>query len=206
MLIITGSGRSGTSFLAEYCRQIGYNPGGVWLPKEINAGMENPRVVAINETIVHKINNSQNIYDDTLKYNIITIPNQVVKDPRFLGCHGQVIEVWHHYRKDIKVLLLERNPSEVAKSFKLHPDHFIEQCVLDEEELAKRVAKGVQEFKDKLTQLSIEYRTIQFPGFLNEFEKVYDLLNGFGELETSVIRAKHRWNCLVDFKKVRASV
>lgn len=205
MLIITGSGRSGTSFLAEYCRRIGYSPGGYWLPKDINAGMEHPFVVEINEKIVQRIRNNQPITDDIFKYSILSISNKVIKDPRFLGCSGQVIEVWRRFRQDFNVILLQRDAKAVAKSFKMHPDHFTEQCCLPEEELANRVQKGVDEFVSKLETLNIPFQIFTFPCFLEQFEEIYQCLNQFGNLPVSKIRARTCWNNLVDMRKVRAA-
>lgn len=39
MIVITGPGRGGTSFLAGLYRELGFDPGGAWNP-EVNAGLE----------------------------------------------------------------------------------------------------------------------------------------------------------------------
>lgn len=50
MIIITGPGRSGTSFLAKLYQELGFDPGGRWEPYH-NAGLEHPQVVALNNRI-----------------------------------------------------------------------------------------------------------------------------------------------------------
>lgn len=50
MIVITGVGRSGTSFLAQLYRELGFDPGGRWLPA-MNAGFEDDAVVEANELV-----------------------------------------------------------------------------------------------------------------------------------------------------------
>lgn len=50
MIIITGLGRSGTSVIARLYQELGFDLGGIWDPK-INAGLESPDVVAVNDAI-----------------------------------------------------------------------------------------------------------------------------------------------------------
>lgn len=51
MIIVTGPGRSGTSFLARVYRELGYDPGGRWLGEK-NAGLEADDVVRLNHDII----------------------------------------------------------------------------------------------------------------------------------------------------------
>ena len=50
MIVITGPGRSGTSFLADLYRKLKFDPGGGW-DKNIRAGLEAADVVEINQQI-----------------------------------------------------------------------------------------------------------------------------------------------------------
>jgi len=50
MIIITGPGRSGTSIIAQLYQELGFDPGGTWDPK-VNAGLESPDIVAVNDAI-----------------------------------------------------------------------------------------------------------------------------------------------------------
>lgn len=54
MIVITGVGRSGTSFLAQLYRELGFDPGGRWLPA-MNAGYEDDEVVGANELVAHDL-------------------------------------------------------------------------------------------------------------------------------------------------------
>jgi hypothetical protein len=47
VIIVTGPGRAGTSFLAMLYRELGFNPGGKWNP-DVNAGLEAKRFADLN--------------------------------------------------------------------------------------------------------------------------------------------------------------
>jgi hypothetical protein len=54
VIIITGSGRSGTSFLAKLYIELGVDIGGQWYP-EISAGFEREVIVSINKAIMRDL-------------------------------------------------------------------------------------------------------------------------------------------------------
>lgn len=54
MIVVTGPGRSGTSFVARLYRDLGFDPGGVW-SEQVNAGLEAPDIVAANEEIIQEL-------------------------------------------------------------------------------------------------------------------------------------------------------
>lgn len=54
MIVITGPGRSGTSFLAQAYKNAGLDPGGRWDPT-VRAGLEDPSVARLNRTICNEL-------------------------------------------------------------------------------------------------------------------------------------------------------
>ena len=54
MIVITGPGRSGTSLIAQIYRELGFDPGGVWIP-EYNAGYEDHDIVTANSGIIRDL-------------------------------------------------------------------------------------------------------------------------------------------------------
>jgi hypothetical protein len=54
VIIVTGLGRSGTSFLALVYRELGFDPGGEWYD-DMNAGMEAKPVVDLNSRIIREL-------------------------------------------------------------------------------------------------------------------------------------------------------
>ena len=54
MIVITGPGRSGTSFLARLYRELGFDPGGRWEPA-VTAGLEAGDVVQMNLALAEEL-------------------------------------------------------------------------------------------------------------------------------------------------------
>lgn len=54
MIIITGPGRSGTTFLAMLYRELGFDPGGRWNPR-FNAGMESKEFQRLNNHLAEAL-------------------------------------------------------------------------------------------------------------------------------------------------------
>lgn len=54
MIVITGPGRSGTSFLASLYKELGFDPGGEWVPS-INAGLEDHAFRQVNTEIACRL-------------------------------------------------------------------------------------------------------------------------------------------------------
>ena len=57
IFVITGPGRSGTSFLASLYKALGFDPGGGWRPQE-NAGLEDSAFVRANERLLAALGTS----------------------------------------------------------------------------------------------------------------------------------------------------
>jgi hypothetical protein len=55
MIVVTGVGRSGTSMIAALYEELGFDTGGRWV-ESINAGLEDARVVEMNETLMAELN------------------------------------------------------------------------------------------------------------------------------------------------------
>jgi hypothetical protein len=54
MIIVTGPGRSGTTFVANLYRELGFDPGGEWVD-ETNSGLEAQDVFAINVLLLRDL-------------------------------------------------------------------------------------------------------------------------------------------------------
>lgn len=55
MIVVTGPGRTGTSFLAKLYEGLGFDPGGEWYPS-VNAGMEARGFVECNMAVAEQLN------------------------------------------------------------------------------------------------------------------------------------------------------
>src|SRR4051794_29269291 len=54
MIVITGPGRSGTSVLAQVYKELGFDPGGVWIERT-SAGLEDPRFYSLNNRLAAQL-------------------------------------------------------------------------------------------------------------------------------------------------------
>ena len=81
MYIITGFGRSGTSFIAEIFKECGYNMGHLYNDK-IKAGWELHEIVSINKSIL----TGDYWGEEDIQNQMRTLSNEVkvVKDPKFI--------------------------------------------------------------------------------------------------------------------------
>src|SRR5438105_3051486 len=54
MIVTTGTGGRGTSFVAALYRELGFDPGGVW-NTAVDAGLEHPEVVRVNRQMIEDL-------------------------------------------------------------------------------------------------------------------------------------------------------
>ena len=54
MIVVTGPGRAGTSFLAKLYRELGFDPGGEWY-SDVNAGLERIEFLQLNRTVAEEL-------------------------------------------------------------------------------------------------------------------------------------------------------
>jgi hypothetical protein len=87
MIIVTGLGRSGTSFTAKVLSEAGARFMGEWFDENIKAGMEYPKVAAINNLL--RTGGAYSIDEAISKLGMPEIKSElsegvIVKDPKFV--------------------------------------------------------------------------------------------------------------------------
>ena len=115
MLIITGSGRCGTSFMAKMAKGLGMSMGIDW-NDEIDAGLERPGISRLNEAISERlklVDHSIVVREFAQQIRAVTWP--CIKDPRFISLPG-VLQVWLDARQDLEFVLIYRSPMATARS------------------------------------------------------------------------------------------
>jgi hypothetical protein len=60
VIVITGPGRSGSSFLASLYKELGFDPGGGWRPQE-NSGLEDSAFVRANDALMADLGTSSGL-------------------------------------------------------------------------------------------------------------------------------------------------
>lgn len=174
MIIVTTVGRSGSSALMEYLKQVS-NAGDLVWNKYYEAGNENPLTVRINSEFRKRALERQPLRDFKLYTEIENFNLEVIKDPQFLVI-PEIIEHWWYVRKDIKVILLEREPEKIVSSLKRKP--IMNSPVFRNH--TDMIISHMARFKKILTVNDIPYATFTFPDFIDQYEQVSEKLSEWG--------------------------
>jgi len=197
MLIITGPGRSGTSVLALFCKNMGYDPGGEWYDA-VDAGLENERVVKINDALRRDARETGGV-EQSLRMHAEEMRNlrvAVVKDPRFT-LHPAVLCAWRSVRDDISVLITYRTPEDCVASHQRRADYVMERRGKQADDIRRQMADSIE----NLLRLEIPFEMLLFPDFLGQFNRVCSHLRSLG-LDLDPERAHRVWSDVVDRDKV----
>lgn len=193
MLIITGTGRCGTSVLAEFCRRCGYETGGSWSERR-NAGREHLTVVSVNERLHSMLCKEEAVDLENCAAAVRSIKAAVIKDPRFLW-HPQIIWYWRKWRPNLRVLLLCRHFEDVVSSGVQYLDPHYSRSADDHR-------NHFAEFVLMLVEHAIPFQCLAFPAFLRQFDRVYTALTGFGQLRIDRNEGRALWDDVIDLNKV----
>lgn len=130
MHVVTGSGRSGTSFVSQILSELGAEfLGNLDWDKESRAGLENKEIVDINKLMfsINQLNHPHaidwltpkqkdhclNVLTPMIEYIDIKFDAKWIKDPLFT----KTLDVWHSGGLKIETLVIcTRNPWDMASS------------------------------------------------------------------------------------------
>ena len=189
MIVITGPGRSGTSFLADLYRNLGFDPGGGW-DKKIRAGREQHEIVEVNSKIYSAFNAPDNPPPienfGAQRWDLVgeladefgpvlrdlASRFDVVKDPRFCW----TLRVWLEAKAQVDhVVLSMRRLDEVQASAKLAgmaAKRTTEEANQARSDLVYRVGSLITTVAD----YDVAHTTLWFPDYLSDPDAVYDKL------------------------------
>ena len=195
VLIITGTGRCGTSALAGFLKKASPNESHKeklgWNNK-ILGGYENDEVVNINRDIMNDIN----VSDEKIKQ----VDYKWAKDPRFT--FDNVLNTWLNVRKDLKFLLVFRNINNTMKGFRRHPYHFKRIATFTDKELKCEIEKRLSNFFSAMIEYNVEYKCLHFPEYINNYDGAIRILNDFGQLNIDEEKGRKVWQDHMDINKV----
>lgn len=204
MIVITGLGRCGTSFLARIFKESGFGMGRVeWYP-ELKAGMEWPPAYSISRDIYtdHLVTGQKvgsdgkrrdvcdgeipldrqdycpyywhgdiSLREKMLSLDRDTPPERnegiidVIKDPR-ITWHPKIIRSWWEARKDLKLIILHRNPEHIITS---REDSGENKTDFQDPKRGKDLIQFKEDFCDFFTEvlrLGIPYTILFYPNFI----------------------------------------
>ncbi len=199
MLIITGPGRSGTSLLALFCKEMGFDPGGTW-HEFVDAGLEYPPVVRINTALQKDIAETGNTNASIAEQAqaITSLDFAVVKDPRFTY-HPLIIRAWASLRDDLSVLVTYRRPEHAIASRERKAKDLMRG--LDKNRSGDNVRQELADTLEVLLDMQIPHRMILFPQMLDRYNEVYNAFNDLG-LPFDKEHGKEVWSRIIRPDKV----
>ena len=209
MLIITGTQRCGTSFMANFCKACGYDLGTEFWHEEINGGLESPDICRFFR---------QNLGDPTFPFSDFdqSISEQErsriprfdfeVQKFSFLMMNPKFINIWHALRgTQDKLLILMREAESVYESKRSSQDRKA-RFNGDSGLLHQSPSEIKQNWYDsfcRILDLGFQYRILKFPNFLDKGNEVQALLRCWGNLiEVPDPGSLELWNSLVDKGKI----
>lgn len=190
MIVITGFGRTGTSFFASWLRELGLIEYPHGYTPEVNAGIEPLDIAELNNKLVRK--------EPVAVEEIKKFSYPVIKDPRFL--YEDVLDAWLSVRKDLRFLVLHRDLSDIRASRKAFQDTLKgspDSYLLTEEQLATQLGK----FMHLCIKNNLQVEYLYYPDFLDNYREAYEKLGNLG-LYVSFDQGRDAWNMLVDKSKI----
>jgi hypothetical protein len=196
VIVITGSGRSGTSALGLLYKELGFDPGGNWIP-EYRAGLEhgdfwkfnNKLAAELGATMLHPPKKLRDVpvgagksrvrlaqwdrlpevveaHGDTMRR--LAAENPVVKDPRFLF----TLPVWLAAGAAIEHVVITFRPmSDVVASRQAAG-----QTEFTEVELRNSLTYGLGIITESVLATGQSHSFIRFPDFLTDLDGLYAAL------------------------------
>lgn len=190
MIVITGPGRSGTSFLADLYRKLKFDPGGGW-DKNIRAGLEEAEIVEVNTQICKELRapvgpppkpalgeQRWDLVGELAerygpKLHELAARREVVKDPRFVWS----LRVWLEAKVPIEhVVLTFRRVDDVIGSAQYagmgQPKENVEQVNQSRSTIIFRMGSVLT----AVHEYDTPYSLLWFPDYLSDPEALYEAL------------------------------
>jgi hypothetical protein len=193
MLIITGTGRSGTTAIAQWLDELGLLPNkGEYIPQHFS-GLEPADVSRVNAAIW--LGNDAPMQSlPAQEHAIRAFEYTVLKDDKFF--YGNVLDTWLSVRKDIKFLISIRNFHKVEKSRRAAGQ-------LNKIRTPEQLNSDFGKFLSRVILNKLPYEIICFPDFLDTYEEVYDKVMALSpELNIDKEEGRKAWNKVIDKTKV----
>lgn len=221
MLVITGLGRCGTSFLASVLMAMNYKTGkNINWHKSVNAGYELSTVHSMNHDLFQQVRQTGEIdlnkicigdywgkggYGYTYKEAMAKFnddpkqgPIHFIKDPRFMW-HPEIIKAWWRVRKDLRYIVLHRDFEDVRQSRARLPIQYD-----DPARGSKSVTPFKEDFADCITmmlKLKIPFEIQMFPDYLYDAKPLFKSIRTLG-LQTCHLEGNKLVQEMRDLNKV----
>jgi len=163
MLVITGTGRSGTTALALWLKELNLLPYEGEYIEQFFSGLEPREVKRVNSAIW--LGNDAPMQSIPAQESaILDVDYSVIKDPMFF--YGNVLDTWISVRKDLKFLIAIRKFSIVEKS-RLNVGQ------INQARNAQELQSDFGKFLSTIIFNKLPYEIICFPDFLDSYKEVH---------------------------------
>lgn len=164
MLVITGTGRSGTTALAQWLQELNLLPYEGEYVAQFYSGLEPRDVKRVNSAIwLGNDAPMQSIPAQAAAIRDFDYP--IVKDPMFF--YGNVLDTWLSVRKDLKFLVSIRKFANVEKSRRSVGQ-------INQARNPQELQSDFGKFLSTVVFNKLPYEIICFPDFLDSYEEVHE--------------------------------
>lgn len=194
MLCVTGTGRCGTSLVAQFCKTMGYDPGGGWRD-DVNAGLENPQSVQWSHQIHEAV--SAGLLPEFLAATgdaMRAFDRPVIKDPRFVSL-PHTLDVWLSVRQDLRFLMLYRDEEKAVESSRQYLKWH--GCGLPFDRHVANTREAVKRFLYRAVRAKLPLRVLYFPEVLDDYDSLHEALTSFGGLAIDKEAGREAWSGMV---------
>jgi hypothetical protein len=193
MLVITGTGRSGTSIIAAWLKKCGVlDYESEWIP-QFNSGYDTPDVSRLNSAIW--LGNDPQLQSIPAQTTAIKgFKYDIVKDPKFF--YGNVLNTWLSVRNDMTFLICLRKFNAVHKS----------RLNLSQLNMARKpeeLENDLGRFISQLVFNEIPFEFVTFPEFTESYDEVYAKVKKLHpEIDINIDTGRKIWDELIDKSKL----
>jgi len=191
MLVITGTGRSGTSAIAKWLDECGVLPyESEWIPR-LNSGYE-PKDVSRLNSAIWLGNDAPLQHLPTIEKMIKGFEYSVIKDHMFF--YGKVLDTWLSIRQDLTFLICLRKFAHVESSRR-------KANQLNQIKTPEELNSCFGAFLSMLIFKGIKYEIVCYPNFIEEHKTVYNFIN---KLDSKILKnvsepkSKKIWDSVMD--------
>ena len=202
MLLITGTQRSGTSFVTNFFKQSGYDVGSDFWHEDINGGLEHLQICSFFRRYLgdstFPFSDMPFVFDTNLDDRGIFRISEKVGKFSFLMMLPTLVYIWHKFRGVQDTFLVLKRPHDHVVQSKKRVGRFGSDSILLEQD-PTYLSYNFNLSLSIMNNLGFKYRILEFPKLLKDFEVFAKTIL---ELGLDIRSKKHIWDSLVDFDKV----
>ena len=189
MLVITGTGRSGTTALAQWLKELNLLPYEGEYIKQHYSGLEPFDVSRVNSAIW--IGNDAPMQSIPAQEAAIrAVDYSIIKDDKFF--YSNVLDTWLSVRQDLKFLITIRNFTKVEKSRRAVGQ-------LNKVRTPEQLNSDFGKFLHRVILNKLPYQIICFPDFLDSYEEVHEKFKLLApEIEINFEEGKLAWDKVIN--------